>query len=106
MSMHRCKITVLKRNYNQELADMYLSDPTFGPCEILEEGQEFILDRDAFWRMPQGFCAEAWDAISRYVYVQISGGTVLENWMKYDKVAIACCSDGIRPVIFKLEQLD
>lgn len=106
MSMHKCKITVLQRTYDQELANEYLADPNFGPCEILKEGQEFILDRDGFWRMPEGFCAEAWDAISRYIYVQISGGTVLENWFNSDKIAVACCSDPVRKVVFKLERLD
>ena len=26
------------------------------------------------------FCAEAWDAISRYVYAAIQGGSIMKGW--------------------------
>lgn len=29
---HKCKITVLKRNWDQALADQYLANPNVGPC--------------------------------------------------------------------------
>lgn len=28
------------------------------------------------------------------------------GWMNDDKVMIACCNDGTRPVIFKIERFD
>lgn len=52
------------------------------------------------------FCAEAWDAISRYIYTAIQGGAIMRGWMKDEKVMITCCNDGTRPVIFKIERLD
>ena len=52
------------------------------------------------------FCAEAWDAISRYVYAALQGGAIMRGWTNDEKVMIACCNDGTRPVIFKLERID
>lgn len=52
------------------------------------------------------FCSEAWDAISRYIYTALQGGSIMHGWMKDDKVMIACCNDGTRPVIFKIERID
>lgn len=30
----------------------------------------------------------------------------MRGWIKDERVMIACCSDGTRPVIFKIERLD
>lgn len=30
----------------------------------------------------------------------------MEGWMKDERVMIACCSDGTRPVVFKIERID
>ena len=104
---HTCKITVLRREFYQDLADEYLIDPNVGKCDLFYDGQEFILDQKSFWHMMDGkFCAEAWDAISRYVYAALQGGSIMNGWTKDKKVMIACCNDGTRPVIFKLERID
>jgi uncharacterized repeat protein (TIGR04076 family) len=52
------------------------------------------------------FCAEAWDAISRYIYTGLQGGSIMHDWTNDDRVMIACCNDGTRPVIFKIERMD
>lgn len=51
-------------------------------------------------------CSEAWDAISRYIYTGLQGGSIMRGWMNDERVMIACCSDGTRPVIFKIERMD
>lgn len=51
-------------------------------------------------------CSEAWDAVSRCIYTALQGGSVMRGWMNDERVMIACCSDGTRPVIFKIERLD
>ena len=51
-------------------------------------------------------CSEAWDAISRYIYAGLQGGSIMKGWMKEENTMIACCSDGTRPVIFKIERID
>ena len=52
------------------------------------------------------FCAEAWDAISRYIYTALQGGSIMHRWTNDERMMIACCSDGTRPVIFKIERID
>ena len=52
------------------------------------------------------FCSEAWDAISRYIYSGLQGGSIMRNWMKNENEMICCCNDGTRPVIFKIERID
>ena len=52
------------------------------------------------------FCSEAWDAISRYIYTGLQGGSIMKGWMKEENTMIACCNDGTRPVIFKIERIE
>ncbi len=71
----------------------------------------FILKRtpgqDDFYNLMNGkFCGEAWDAISRYVYSALQGGSIMRKWTNDDRMMIACCNDGTRPVIFKIERID
>lgn len=104
---HKCKITVLKRECYKNLQAEYLAAPQSGPCPYFHEGQEIIVDSDNFFRMLNGgFCSEAWDCISRYVYAALQGGSIMRGWINDEKVMITCCNDGTRPVIFKLERLD
>ena len=43
---------------------------------------------------------------SRYIYTGLQGGSIMKGWMAKENEMIACCSDGTRPVIFKIERLD
>lgn len=106
--MPRCKITVIKKSYFPELADTYCMESDPGVCHLFEVGQEMIVDKDAYFsmRVPGGFCSEAWHCISHYVYAAIQGGSIMEGWMKKENTMIACCNDGVRPVVFKLERID
>ena len=104
-------------------------DPQSGPCPCYNVGDEFIFERDDendhFWRCGLGtliktdadpdtvaggpkmpHCSEAWDAISRYIYTGLQGGSIMRNWMKDENTMITCCNDGTRPVIFKIERID
>ena len=108
---HECKITVLETRVFPELQEKYLADPKSGPCPCFKAGQEFILERngvrDDFWHMLDGkFCSEAWDCVSRYVYAALQGGSIMRGWTNDEKMMIACCNDGTRPVIFKIERID
>ena len=51
-------------------------------------------------------CAEAWDCISRYIYTALQGGSIMHGWTRDDRLMVACCNDGTRPVVFKLERID
>lgn len=104
---HKCKITVLRREYFADLAGQYLADPNAGKCPVFRDGQEFLVDSKGFFKMLDGqFCSEAWDCISRYVYAALQGGSIMRGWTNDEKMMITCCNDGTRPVIFKLERID
>lgn len=34
------------------------------------------------------------------------GGSIMHKWTNDDRMMIACCNDGTRPVIFKIERID
>ena len=101
--MSKCKITVLKRCHEEELVKEYGFEG-FGKCPVHREGDEFHTD----FTKPDGFCDEAWKAIYQYVFAIASGGNAFYSgaWIKEPGVAITCCNDGLRPVIFKIERTD
>ena len=88
-TMRRVKITVLKTALDTELA-----------------GQTFFAD----YAKPDGLCDEAWKAIYQYVFALAHGAEsglfYYGDWIDKPGVAIVCCNDGLRPVIFKLEATD
>ncbi len=89
------------------MQEKYLEDTKVGACPLFKVGDTFLLEGDNFWRMIDGkFCSEAWDCISRYVYSALQGGSIMNGWTNYEKMMIACCNDGTRPIIFKIERID
>lgn len=108
---HQCKITVLETKVFTNYQEEYLANPKSGPCPFFKKGDTFLLDRtpqkDDFYHLMNGkFCGEAWDAVSRYVYTALQGGSIMHGWTKDERMMIACCNDGTRPVIFKIERID
>ena len=92
------KITVLKRDIYQEFIDEYAKDKDFPVCPKVEDGQVYILDSVG---MPENFCSWAWADIHRDVITIWNGGSY--DWMKNKNTIITCCTDGLRPVTFKVE---
>ena len=112
---HQCKVTVLDTKVFNSLQFEYLADPQSGPCPVFREGDEFLFKRipgeDDFWNFGRDLrlsfpCAEAWDCISRYIYTALQGGSIMRGWTNDDRMMVACCNDGTRPVIFKIERID
>lgn len=103
--MTAVKITVVKRTLQTDVVEA-LGGVSVKPCDYLREGQEFI----GGFTMPEGFCAWAWSDISKMVVSLMAGANfnrgLFEKWMKDGKTAVACCTDGFRPVIFKLERIE
>jgi uncharacterized repeat protein (TIGR04076 family) len=102
--MAKFRITVLKKMANQELAGEYCQLGSAAcPCPAFQEGQEFITGDDR----PANFCEWAWDDLYKYFAIFRSGGNMGDSfkWMKANDNVIACCTDGIRPVVFKIEKL-
>lgn len=108
---YKCRVTVIDKKCFPELQSKYLADPKSGECSFYNVGDTFLFERygdeDTFWREGNGTqCAEAWDCISRYIYTALQGGSIMRNWTNDEHMMIACCNDGTRPVIFKIERLD
>jgi len=104
--MARLKITVLERTFNREIAEAYGSDAfktgtDFGPCPSFEDGAEIVLDGIA---PPPGFCPRAWADIHGEVRMVANGGA--QDFMRRPHSALSCCTNGIRPVIFRIERID
>ena len=95
----KCRITVLKREFYADLAAEYIPIPDFGPCEMMKEGDVFLTGGPFGNECPKDFCAMAWQAICLQATTLAGGGKVFGH----DLVHIACCNDGVRPVVFKLE---
>jgi len=98
------KITVLKKLSSKEVYGQPLSEVAedMSPyCDRLEVGQAFIVEESG--AMPSGFFTWAWHDI----YLAMTGLRFGGNypWIKKDGVIYSCCSDGARPVFFKLERL-
>jgi uncharacterized repeat protein (TIGR04076 family) len=94
------KITVLKRFDTKEVfKDSPVKAKYSGPCPVFKEGQVFHTDVNK----PSGFCPYAWDAIFAMINTLRFGGNCSE-WYEEPGVAVVCCPDGLRPVIFKLER--
>ena len=90
---HECKITVLETKVFPDLQEKYLADPKSGPCPCFKEGDTFLLkrtpERDDFYHLMNGrFCGEAWDAISRYVYTALQGGSIMHKWTNDERMMI------------------
>jgi uncharacterized repeat protein (TIGR04076 family) len=103
--MHKVKITVLRTSVNRDLVELHVDRErarTLGPCDVLKEGQEFVTD--VIGGMPEGFCAWAWADLYKVLVAYMAGGDFGE-WTHEDGTMIACCTDGERPVYFKLEKL-
>ncbi len=99
------KITVVEKALHAELSAR-LRKADLKACDTLALGQTFITGLN----MPDGFCSWAWQDISRMVLALQTGGTfnrgLFSGWMREDGTAVACCTDGFRPVSFLLERVE
>ena len=100
--MRKCKITVLREVMFEDLMAEYSSFPEPAPCPVMKEGDVFYTTGPFGNECPEGFCAMAWQAICLQATTLAGGGKVFGM----DDVHIACCNDGMRPVIYKLEAYD
>lgn len=97
---NRISVTVLRLFDTKEVfKDPPVKAKYSGQCPIFKEGQVFQVDVN----IPKGFCPYAWDAIFPMIMTLKFGGNCSE-WYKEPGVAVGCCPDGLRPVIFKLKR--
>ena len=101
--MANVKITVAKKMDNKKLFsdNPPLEFTGIGVCDRFEEGQEFICKEGAY---PEGFCSWAFADIQRDIIHLRLGGDF--PWFKEKGAILSSCTDGARPVIFKLERTE
>ncbi len=87
------KLTVLKRGFEKQYADAFRNGQG-GPCPKVKDGQEFTVSSQ--WALPAGLCEWAWGDVRTYIHDVFATG----------QTTVACCSDGFRPVFFKIERVD
>ncbi len=88
------KLTVLRRGFEKEFADKFRNGQG-APCPKFKDGQEFTITSP--WALPAGFCEWAWGDIRTYIHDVFAGQS---------GTTVGCCTDGFRPVFFKIERLD
>lgn len=100
--MKKCRITVLETTFNEKLAKEY-GAPGIGRCPFHKPGQTFVAD----FGKPDGLCDEAWLCMKHYVFALSLGVEGFwSQWIPRAGVSINTCNDGLRPVVFKIEQIE
>jgi uncharacterized repeat protein (TIGR04076 family) len=95
------RITVLKREFYPDLAERYLSEgAAAGACALQAEGDVFLYEGGA--EKPEGLCPWAWIDLYCAIAALYSGGDE-NSWYRDGGTRILCCTDGVRPVVYKLE---
>ncbi len=88
------KLTVLRRGFEKEYADKFRNGQG-APCPKFKDGQQFTITSQ--WALPAGFCEWAWGDIRTYIHDVFAGTS---------GTTVGCCTDGFRPVFFKIERID
>lgn len=103
--MGKVRITVLKKSCIEEFQNKYANEKLEKTCPYFREGQEFIIDSKEI-EVPKGFCRTAWSDITKTVYPLMLGGNFEAwKWVKNKNMGVVCCTDGLRPVFFKIEKI-
>ena len=100
--MTRIKVTVVRTFSPEEVFGQEYRRPDGKIVERchLSEGESW--DTDGF-RIPEGFCRWAWEDLRKDRYMLLFGG----NIPGADEGTVhVSCSDGKRPVVFKLERVE
>ncbi|MBT3284899.1 TIGR04076 family protein [Candidatus Bathyarchaeota archaeon] len=105
MPSYRVKVTVLKRVdpeyiFDGDVPNQPGKDTPYEICHH-EEGKEWIVEKDG--AMPEGFCSWAWRDLYKDLAV-LRQGAFFDGWVK-PPLMYTACTDGVRPVSFKLETL-
>lgn len=91
---YNLKVTVLKRSLQKDFSDQF-REGAVEVCTRFKDGQEFIVNN--VWGPPEGFCEWAWADLRTYFHIVNSGVIPL---------MVGCCTDGFRPVFFKIERVE
>ena len=95
------KITVVAKRQPGEIFNELAASNVKSICDAVETGKTYI-SKDL--KMPESFCSWAWADIQRDVTHLALGGDF--RWIKKLGSMVSCCTDGLRPVVFKLERVE
>ncbi len=102
MNFYPCKITVVKKDFYEDLIKAHTKEPErMKICNLVDLDQEFIVTNP--YNMPENICASAWSDIRPYIITMAAGGKF--DFMKNVESTLAICSDPFRPVVFKIERV-
>ena len=95
------RITVVKRSLNEDLIQTYFPEHVgkLPSCPVFKDGQVFET-KGIFPSKPEGFCDWAWADIQRNVAMACMGADMPSGCQ------FTCCSDGLRPVTFRIEAVE
>jgi uncharacterized repeat protein (TIGR04076 family) len=114
--MAKVKISVIKKMNTKDIfgskPPVKINKEMLTPeCPCFQEGQEFIIDSEKFapdpesWQTcPPNFCSWAYGDIQRDIASILFGGSY--PWIEDKGTIISCCTDGLRPVVFKIERIE
>ena len=104
--MGTVRITVIEKialkNLQKEYGVKEFKDGEDSTCEKFKVGDTFTNSTGE--GVPAGFCGWAWADINRDVEALKYGANFPP--IKPKGTQIACCTDGLRPVIFKIERIE
>ena len=106
---NKVKITVIKKEFYQDLYDQYVGKPDDGICTAVDVGDTFVVTGDNYptFCTDTGFCPFAWENMKINVFSALNGGDFFfPGWNRYPDKTVICCNDGIRPVGFLLEKFE
>jgi uncharacterized repeat protein (TIGR04076 family) len=98
--MSDVKITVLAKLKPGEVFEELAAEGFNPDCDGVDIGQIFISKN---LNMPEGFWSWAWADIQRDVSHLALGGDF--RWINTPGKMVSSCTDGLRPVVFKLERM-
>jgi len=104
--MARVKATVIRKIGIEEIYGKNLpkvSKSFKSPCQWpFKEGDTFVFERGK--PVPEGFCPWAYADLQRDIVHLMFDGDF--PWMDEKGVTYATCTDGLRPVAFRLERIE
>ena len=104
--MGTVRITVIdkiaRQDFQREYGTKEFKDGDDTTCDKVKIGDTYIYSSGD--GVPPGFCAWAWADINR----DVEGLKNSANfpWIKQEGTLISCCTDGLRPVFFKIERIE
>jgi len=105
---NKVKITVIKKLSTEDVygndCPCQLTDDFAHTCPVFNVGDEFIVPEDG--SCPTDFCGWAFAGIHSDITHLRWGGKFPHIKDEKGMMQICCCTDGLRPVFFKLEIID